>query len=155
MEIINKPEEFFSTEAGAEILALAIESLKADTPPSIQAIDRRLSLGYRMAADVLCELARRGIVSAVQADGCRRYLGEGEAGREAFKKLAAELNAGLEPAAHWWRKLSPAKRRFYLPGVDERANWADLSPGDMVRARSVYWRNKDKFAALYAEFAGV
>lgn len=143
---------FLSGDDGEKIITEALQHLKKDTLPSIAALDRRLNLGYRMASEVLEELQKRGIVSAVQADGARRYLGEGDEGREAFKKLAAELNAGIEPAAHWWRRLSPSKRRAYLPGINEGAQWADLSPQDMARARSIFWRNKDKYAALRNEF---
>lgn len=146
---------YFQTQEGAELLALAENHLKTDTLPSIAAIDRRLSLGFRMSARILEELQGRGIVSTVQADGARRYLGGGAEGRRAFEALAAELNAGLEPAAHWWRRLAPAKRRAYLPGVNEAAKWADLSAADVARARSVYWRNRDRYAALHSEFAGV
>lgn len=143
---------YFLTDEGAALLQRAENHLKVDTLPSIAAIDRRLSLGYSMAAKILSELQRRGVVSAVQADGARRYLGTGADGRRAFEALAAELNAGIEPAAHWWRRLSPAKRRAYLPGVNEAAQWADLSASDMARARSIHWRNKDKLTALAAEF---
>lgn len=147
--------KFFQTSEGAALVDSAIELLKTNTLPSISALDRRLSLGYSMASRILEELQRRGIVSAVQADGARRYLGEGAEGRRAFEALAAELNAGIEPAAHWFRKLSPVKRRTYLPGLAESAQWADLSKADQARARSIYWRNKDKYIALSVEFAGV
>lgn len=143
---------FLSGAALESAVSAALCHLRADTPPSIPAIDRRLGLGYRVAAEVLRELQARGIVSAVQADGQRRYLGDGEAGREAFKRMAVELNAGIEPAAHWWRRLSPAKRRKYLPGINETAQWADLSASDMARARSIYWRNKERLKALCVEF---
>jgi DNA-binding MarR family transcriptional regulator len=129
--------------------------LKTNTLPSIAALARRLDIGYGESARVLAELERAGIVSAVQADGERRYLGEGAEGRRAFEALAAELNAGIEPAAHWWRRLSPAKRRAYLPGIAEAAQWAELSETDKAKARSVFWRNKDKYAALRAEFESV
>lgn len=148
-------KQFFSTDEGAELIARASELLKTDTPPSISALDRRLRLGYGYAARILEELQARGVVSAVQADGDRRYLGEGEAGREAFKRLAAELNLGIEPAAHWFRRLSEAKRRVYLPGLKESAQWSDLSEADRGRARSIMWRNKDKWRALCAEFGGL
>lgn len=145
-------EQFFSTEEGAALVARAHELLKTNTLPSIAALDRRLFLGYSMAAKILVELQSRGIVSAVQADGARRYLGEGADGRRAFEALAAELNAGIEPAAHWFRKLSAVKRRAYFPGINEAAQWADLSGADMGRARSIFWRNKDKYVALRNEF---
>lgn len=148
-------EQYFCTGEGAELIERAHELLKTNTLPSIAAIDRRLSLGYSMAARILSELQRRGVVSEVQADGARRYLGAGAEGRRAFEALAAELNAGIEPAAHWWRGLSAAKRRAYLPGVSDEAQWADLSASDKARARSKFWTNKDKYAALRAEFAGV
>lgn len=144
--------QYFLTDEGAELLERAENLLKTNTLPSIAALDRRLALGYRMSARILEELQARGIVSAVQADGDRRYLGGGAEGRRAFEALAVELNAGIEPAAHWWRRLSASKRRAYLPGINEAAQWAELSPADMARARSVYWRNKDKLAALAAEF---
>lgn len=148
-------ESYFQTEEGAAVLDRAQQLLKTDTLPSIAALDRRLSLGYRMASSILSELQRRGIVSPVQADGARRYLGGGAEGRRAFEALAAELNAGIEPAAHWWRKLSPAKRRAYLPGVNEAAQWGELSDRDKALARSVFWRNKDKYIALSVEFQGM
>lgn len=148
-------ESYFQTEEGAAVLDRAQQLLKTDTLPSIAALDRRLSLGYRMASAILSELQRRGIVSPVQADGARRYLGGGAEGRRAFEALAAELNAGIEPAAHWWRKLSPAKRRAYLPGINEAAQWAELSDFDKAHARSVFWRNKDKYIALSVEFQGM
>ena len=145
-------ESFFSGAEGAALVDRAHDLLKTNTMPSIAALDRRLSLGYSMAARILDELQRRGVVSAVQADGQRRYLGDGADGRRAFEALAAEINAGLEPAARWWRRLSPAKRRAYLPGVGEAAQWADLSAQDAARARSIYWRNRDKLTALATEF---
>lgn len=108
-----------------------------------------------MASKILSELQQRGVVSAVQADGARRYLGGGAEGRRAFEALAAEINAGIEPAAHWWRRLSAARRRKYLPGINEAAQWSELSAQDKAAARSVFWRNKDKYIALRAEFMGV
>ncbi len=148
-------ESYFQTDEGAAVLDRAQQLLKTDTLPSIAALDRRLSLGYRMASSILSELQRRGIVSPVQADGARRYLGGGAEGRRAFEALAAELNAGIEPAAHWWRKLSPAKRRAYLPGIREAAQWAELSDFDKSQARSIFWRNKDRYIALSVEFQGM
>ena len=147
-------EQYFQTVEGAELLKRADDLLKTNTLPSIAALDRRLSLGYSMAAKILEELQSRGIVSAVQADGARRYIGEGAEGRKAFEALAAELNAGIEPAAHWWRRLAASKRSAYLPGISEGAQWADLSESDKARARSIYWRNKDKYLALSREFVG-
>lgn len=146
---------YFHTDEGAQLVERAHDLLKSNTLPSISALDRRLSLGYSMAARILEELQRRGVVSAIQADGARRYLGEGAEGRRAFERLADELNAGIEPAAHWWRKLSPAKRRAYLPGINEGAQWAELSEADKARARSIFWRNKDKYIALSVEFQGM
>lgn len=148
-------DAYFQTAEGAAIIERAHDHLKKDTYPSIAALDRRLSLGYSMASKILYELERRGIVSAVQTDGARRYLGEGAEARRAYEALAAEINAGLSPVARWWRGLSPAKRRGYLPGVDESAQWSDLSARDAAKATSIYWRNKDKYSALRAEFAGV
>jgi hypothetical protein len=148
-------QRFFATDEGAALIERAHDLLKTNTLPSISALDRRLSLGYSMAARILVELQGRGIVSAVQADGARRYLGGGAEGRKAFRALAAELNAGIEPAAHWWRGLPGAKRRAYLPGIDEAAHWSELTPRDMARARSIFWRNKDRFAALCGEFGGL
>lgn len=149
-------DRFFNTPEGAELIERAHEHLKSDTPPSISALDRRMRLGYAMAARILTELERRGVVSAVLPDGTgRRYLGEGDEGRRAFERLAAEINAGIEPAAHWWRRLSPTKRRAYLPGVDESAQWADLSERDKGRLRLVFARNREKLSALRVEFDGV
>ena len=146
--------QYFKTVEGAELLKRADDLLKTNTLPSIAALDRRLSLGYSMAAKILEELQGRGIVSAVQADGARRYIGEGAEGRKAFEALAAEINAGIEPAAHWWRRLPVSKRRAYLPGINEAAQWADVTESDRARARSIFWRNKDKYLALSREFAG-
>lgn len=148
-------EQFFATPEGAQLVDRAHDLLKTNTLPSISAIDRRLALGYSMAARILAELQRRGVVTAVQADGARRYIGEGAEGRRAFEALAAELNAGIEPTAHWWRGLTPVKRRKYLPGINEAAQWSELSSADMARARSIFLRNKDKYIALRSEFAGV
>lgn len=145
-------EAFFRSPDGEALIERALRHLKTDTPPSIAALDRRLVLGYSMAARILTELEARGVVSPVQADGARRFIGQGQEARRAFEALAAEINAGIEPAARWWRRLSPAKRRAYLPGIADAAQWADLSAADIARARSIYWRNKDKFAALCAEF---
>lgn len=148
---------YFSTVEGDALLARALERLKTNTPPSIAALDREMSLGYSMAAQILDEFQRRGIVSAIQADGHRRYMGEGDEARRAFEALAAELNAGIEEAAHWWRRLSAVKRRAYLPGINEAAQWSELSEADKRQARSIFWRNKDKWRALCVEFgaAGV
>jgi len=148
-------EQFFASEEGAALIDRAHDLLKTNTLPSISALDRKLGLGYSMAARILVELQARGIVSAVQADGARRYLGGGAEGRRAFEALAAELNIGMEPAAHWWRGLSRSRRRAYLPGIDEAAQWSDLTPRDMARARSIFWRNKDRFTALRDEFGGL
>lgn len=147
--------EILDTKEGAELLERAKNHLKTNTLPSIAALDRRMALGYRLSAAILERLEKEGIVSAVQADSARRYLGEGDEGRRAFEAMAAELNAGIEPAAHWFRRLNAVKRRTYLPGLAESAQWADLSKADQARARSIFWRNKDKYIALSVEFAGV
>lgn len=73
-------------------------------------------------------------------------------GRSAFLALAAELRAGVEPAAHWWRNLGAEAQRAYLAAGDGMA-WGELSEADRAALRLRHRKNAENLAALSSQFA--
>lgn len=137
---------------GAALIGRAAALFARGMYPGISTIQRELQPGYSVATAILGRLEKAGMVSAIQADGQRRYFGEGAQGRKAFEAFAAELRAGIEPAAHWWKNLGPSARRKYLPGVNEAGDWCDLSAVDQGKMRLRFAKNLDAKRALDAQF---
>lgn len=140
------------SDAGKALLSQAIELFKRHPFPSISAVERELRPGYAIAAQLMAELERRGIVSAPYGNGQREYFGEGADGIAAFRVFAEKLRAGVEPAAHWWRNLTPSTQREYLPGGDGQ-QWGDIAPADQVKLRARHWRNMDNLRKLERQFS--
>lgn len=136
-----------------QLVEQAIELFRVHPHPSITAIERNLRPGYAVSAKVLEELEKRRVVSPILADGTRRFLGTGAAGLEQFKLLAAEMKLGLEPASHWYRRLSLTAKHKYLPGVDGALPWGDLSNSDRAKLRGRYHKNLENLALLQAQFS--
>lgn len=137
---------------GEALLNQAIELFKRHPFPSISTVQRELNPGYAIAAQIVDELQRRGIVSEIQTDGTRKYFGEGAAGKAAFIAFAAEIRAGTESAAHWWRNLGATERRKYLPG-GEASQWGDLSGADKAKLRTRYHLNLQNLRNLENQFS--
>lgn len=138
--------------AGVALIQQAIELMRRGMAPSISMVERELRPGYSTSARIIEELEKRGIVSSPQQNGSRQFFGEGIEGRAAFEAFAAELRAGVEPAAHWFRHLTPTARAKYLPGVGADVAFADLSAADQGKMRVRYWKNLEQMRALQAQF---
>lgn len=137
---------------GAALIDRAVSLFARGMHPGISTIQRELQPGYSVASAIMERLEAAGTVSAMQADGQRRYFGEGAQGRKAFEAFAVQLRAGVEPAAHWWKNLAPSARRKYLPGTNEAGDWCDLSTSDQGKMRIRYAKNLEAKRALDAQF---
>lgn len=135
-----------------DLISQAIKLFRRHPHPSISAIERELRPGYAISAAIMNELEIRGVVSPINLDGSRIFFGDTADGLSAFKAYAAKIKAGVEPAAHWWRYLSHAKKREYLPGINISLLWGDLSKVEQTRLRTRYHRNLTALNELQEQF---
>lgn len=144
--------EFIATESGQELVGKAIELFREHPHPSIAAVERNLRPGFAISAAIMVELEKRGVVSAPYGNGEREYFGTGADGITAFRAFAEKLRSGIEPAAHWWRNLTPSSQRTYLAGADGK-RWGDLTDPDRVKLRARYFKNLDNLRKLERQFS--
>lgn len=76
------------------------------------------------------------------------------AGRAAFVDYAERMGAGIEPAARWWRNLTPGEQRSYLAGADGKT-WDAISAIDRALLRSLHDLNLYRLKMLLNQFGHI